>query len=373
MQILRDPLRCAQPLALGLLLVLVQAAQAEGWRAALPGWEYAFPRDHASHPDFQTEWWYFTGNLRAGDGREFGYQLTFFRQGVRPPGSPRASSRFVLDDMKFAHFAVTDLTRGKFHHFQQVSRGAFGEAGFEAGERLAWIGDWSCERTGLHSFSLRAAEGGVSVDLRMESAKPPVIHGNKGVSQKADGEGRASHYYSLTRLVTSGTLEVDGTSFEVKGTSWFDHEWATNQLGAHQKGWDWFSLQFDDGSELMLFQIRTDSGRDPHSGGTFILADGGGSKIENADFELEPDAWWESPQTKGRYPVGWHLSVPKLGLDLRVRARLDAQELASQPFAYWEGAVEATGKREGNALRGTGYLEMTGYAGRIVGLQAPVE
>ncbi len=347
--------------------------QAEGWRAALPGWEYEFPRDHASHPDFQTEWWYFTGNLRAGDGREFGYQLTFFRQGVRPPGSPAASSRFVMDDMKFAHFAVTDLKDGRFHHFQQVSRGAFGEAGFEAGERLAWIGDWSCERTGQHAFRLRAAEGGISVDLRLESAKPPVIHGENGVSQKADGEGRASHYYSLTRLVTSGRLEVDGNSFEVQGTSWFDHEWATNQLGPHQKGWDWFSLQLDDGTELMLFQIRTDSRRDPHSGGTFVLTDGSGRAIKNADFQLEPNAWWESPETKGKYPVGWRLAVPKLALDLKIRARLDPQELASQPFAYWEGAVEAAGKREGKAIRGTGYLEMTGYAGRIIGLQAPAE
>ena len=357
--------------ALGLSLVFCGAGFAEGWRASQPGWSYEFPRDHASHGEFQTEWWYFTGNLRAKGGREFGYQLTFFRQGIRPPGSPAAASRFVIDDLPFAHFALTDLAGGRFHHFQEVSRGVFGEAGFGEGERLAWIGDWSCERTGPHTFRLRASEADVAVDLWLESSKPPVIHGKNGVSQKAEGEGRASHYYSLSRLATRGTVSVGGESFEVEGSSWFDHEWATNQLAPHQRGWDWFSLQLDDGTDLMLFQIRTDGGRDTHSGGTFVRGDGSAIPIENQDFALEPVDWWVSPETGGKYPVGWRLAIPKLALELKVGARMDRQELAAQPFAYWEGTVQAAGNREGRALRGTGYLEMTGYAGRIIGLQAP--
>lgn len=358
-------------LAAALSLPGAVAGEAGGWQAALPGWRYEFPRDHESHPSFQTEWWYFTGNLAATDGREFGYQLTFFRQGVRPPGSPAASSRFVTDHMMFAHFAVSDLTGGRFRHFQKISRGVFGEAGFEDGGRTAWIGGWACERTGPHAFRLRASDDGASLDLRLEPLKPPVVHGKNGVSQKADGAGRASHYYSLTRLATEGTLVVDGKSFGVKGVSWFDHEWATNQLGAGQKGWDWFSLQFEDDTELMLFQIRTDGGRDPHSGGTFVRADGTTDPIADSDFSLEPEAWWQSPATGGKYPVGWRLAIPKLGINLNIRARLEDQELASRPFAYWEGAVRASGSRDGKPARATGYLEMTGYAGRLIGLQAP--
>lgn len=348
------------------------AGAAGPWRLALPGWQYEFPRDHASHAGFQTEWWYFTGNLRAEDGRELGYQLTFFRQGVRPPGEAPSASRFVIDDIKFAHFAVTEISDRRFHAFQQLSRGAFGEAGFSSGERVAWIGDWSCERTGLHDFRLRAADGGIALDLELKSLKAPVVHGRDGVSPKAEGEGRASHYYSLTRLASRGTITIAGVASAVEGTTWFDHEWATNQLAPDQKGWDWFSLQFADGTELMIFQIRTDSGgRSATSSGTFVFEDGRPRKIDASEFRLEPVRWWTSPVTGGRYPVAWRLDCPALDLRLDIDARFDAQELATEPFAYWEGAVAARGVREGKEVVARGYLEMTGYAGRIVGLQAP--
>lgn len=352
-------------------LGMPSARAAEPWRVALPGWEYEFPRDHASHAGFQTEWWYFTGNLRAANGREFGYQLTFFRQGVRPPGETRSESRFVIDDIKFAHFAITEVTDGRFHSFQQLSRGAYGEAGFSPGARVAWIGGWSCERTGLHDFRLRAGEGDLALDLELKSLKQPVIHGRDGVSPKAPGAGRASHYYSLTRLATRGTITTGGAASGVEGLTWFDHEWATNQLAPDQKGWDWFSLHFSDGTELMIFQIRTDAGgRSPTSSGTFVFEDGAARKIDSGEFRLEPARWWRSPETGGSYPVAWRLECPSLDLRLEIEARLDAQELAAKPFAYWEGSVAANGFRAGKPVQATGYLEMTGYAGRIVGLQA---
>ncbi|MFZ4774304.1 MAG: lipocalin-like domain-containing protein [Terrimicrobiaceae bacterium] len=342
------------------------------WKTAVAGWDYQFPADHGAHPGFKTEWWYFTGNLRSADGTEFGYQLTFFRQGVREPGSAPATSRFVVNDVQFAHFAVSEIGPGRFHHFQRIARGAFGEAGFDKGERVAWIRDWTCVRTGTNAFRLSAKEEGVSLELDLTPAKAPVIHGWDGVSQKAEGEGRASHYYSLSRLDTVGRLTIDGKNHEVSGTSWFDHEWATNQLSAHQKGWDWFSLQFQDGTELMLFQIRTDDGKqDAHSAGTFVFEDGSDLKIGQAGFTLEPLAWWRSEKTGGHYPVEWRLSVPALDLSLEIKARFRQQELTAEPFVYWEGAAEATGTRQFKPVAGKGYLEMTGYAGRIVGLQSP--
>jgi len=353
--------------------VILLACPASGeWLPALPGWDFQFPRDHDSHPGFKTEWWYFTGNLRAENGQDFGYQLTFFRQGVREPGSPASASRFVVDDVKFAHFAITEISGGRFHHSQRFSRGAFGEAGFGDGNRTAWIQDWTCERTGTNEFHLKANEGEVSLDLRLTSTKLPVIHGWNGASQKAEGQGRASHYYSLTRLATEGSITIGTKPLSVTGTSWFDHEWATNQLAADQKGWDWFSLHFDDGTELMLFQIRTDGkNRDPHSSGTFVFEDGSDLKIGNAGFELEAVAWWRSEETAAQYPLEWRLSARAIDLDVTVKARFKNQELTEKPFAYWEGAIEAEGLRNGKTVKAKGYLEMTGYAGKIIGLQAP--
>lgn len=347
------------------------ATDPAGWKLALPGWTYTFPDDHRSHPGFKTEWWYFTGNVGTRDGTAFGYQLTFFRQGVIPGNV--TESEFLRRDIRLAHFAVSDLGARKFHHFQRLCRGSFGRSGFNDGETIAWIRDWRCELTGPHQFRLRAREGDVAIDLTLKSAKPPVIHGTGGgVSQKSEGPGRASHYYSLTRLETSGEIQIGSERHSVTGTSWFDHEWATNQLAAHQTGWDWFSLQLDDGSELMLFQIRTkDGGRDAFSSGTFISPDGTATHIPLDGFRLEPTRRWKSPKTGGQYPVDWKLSVPTLGLELEITARMDAQELATEPFAYWEGAIRATGSAGAKPVGGKGYLEMTGYAGRIVGLQAP--
>jgi predicted secreted hydrolase len=353
-----------------ILLAYASLAQAE-WKAALPGWNYEFPKDHGSHSGFKTEWWYFTGNVRTQEGLEFGYQLTFFRQGIIEPDTVIPKSRFIQRDIKFAHFAVSDISSKRFRHFQKLSRGAYGEAGFDDGDRLAWIQNWSCERTGEHSFRLRAADTGIALDLLLESSTAPVIHGSNGISQKSDGPGRASHYYSLTRMKTKGSIEIDGLKHMLTGATWFDHEWATNQLAANQTGWDWFSLQLQDGSDLMLFQIRTkEGGRDPYSSGTFVSQSGESQKIHLSDFDLAPVDWWTSPHTKARYPVAWKISIPSRKLELTVRARFQDQELASQPFSYWEGSVSAEGTRDGQPVKGKGYLEMTGYSGRIIGMQA---
>jgi len=329
-------------------------APAADWRVALPGWDYEFPRDHAVHPEFKTEWWYFTGNLRTEDGRRFGYQLTFFRQGMRKELSQ--TSRFIMRDLHFAHFAMTDASGKKFRFAERTSRGAFGEAGFGTNERLAWIDSWGLRHNSDGTFHLVAENEGKRIDLRLESTKPPVIHGRDGVSQKAAGEGHASHYYSLTRLKTSGTVRFENKEFAVQGESWFDREWATNQLAADQRGWDWFSVQFENGTELMLYQMRLENGGiDDTSSGTFIDAQGRSRHLEKSDYTLTPI------RLVGPYPVEWTISVPALGIEARVTTPVEQQELEFGPLAYWEGMIEVKGTIEKKQMGGRGYMELTGY------------
>lgn len=352
-----------------LAVISVRAADAD-WEIARPGWQYVFPRDHGSHPAFKTEWWYFTGNLRDEGGQEFGYQLTFFRIGVIPPGEKlEATSRFVVRNIAMVHFAISDLGARKFHFEQLLSRGAYGDAGFGDGGRLAWLDQCSLHLESDGKLHLIGHVEGQSLDLALSSTKPPVIHGIDGLSRKGDGPGHASQYYSFTRLATAGTLGVDGHTHPVRGESWFDHEWATNQLAPGQVGWDWLSLQLDDGTDLMLFQIRTKSGgRDKWSSGTLISADGTATHLAADEFTLEPSHAWRSPATGAEYPEQWHITIPGHGIDLTAAARMQDQELNLRPTAYWEGAISVTGARSGAPMRGKGYLEMTGYAGQVTGL-----
>ncbi len=352
------------------------AVAAEGWRKAEPGWKFEWPRDHGSHPDFKTEWWYFTGNLRAADGRRFGYQVTFFRQGVRAPGQrAEAKSRFVVDDIKFGHFTVTDVGAGKFHFSQRILRGAFGEAGFgdlQNDSRPAWLGDWSLTLEKDGALLLRASDGARTLDLRLENAKPWVLHGDGGLSTKADVPGHASQYYSGTRMRTRGALKNGGDTIAVEGESWFDHEWATNQLAPGQVGWDWFSIQLGDGTELMIYQLRKKDGSvDGASSGSFIDAAGNVRHLRREELRLAPVKFWQSAKTKGRYPIGWKVEVPSLSLALDVSTPVEAQELALFPIAYWEGMIDVRGTRGGSEVKGHGYLELTGYAGGVIGLSAP--
>ncbi len=341
------------------LFVLLLAS----WRLALPGWHYRFPEDHGVHRAFKTEWWYFTGRLRAGSGKTYGYQATFFREGVRPPGSP-GTSRFLADDIKFAHFAVTDVDAGRFFFLQKTSRGAFGEAGFGDSGRLAWIEGWSLAETRDGGFALKADGEGKAVDLLLKPEKGFVIHGANGVSQKAEGAGHASCYYSSTRLGTTGRLSINGKSEAVAGESWFDHEWATNSLTPAQIGWNWFSIQLDDGTELMLYQMRTrNGGIDPNSSGTFVLKNGSGEYLARDAYSLTPTAFWKSGRTGATYPIAWKVSVPSLGLELETSTPVKEQELALGSITYWEGLIEVRGKRTGH-----GYMELTGYAKPLGGM-----
>jgi predicted secreted hydrolase len=334
-------------------------AAAAVWRNAQPSWRYEFPRDHFSHPDFRTEWWYYTGNLAAATGRRFGYELTFFRQGL---DRTAPKSVWSLNDVWMAHLALTDVEGSRFFHTQRLQRSGDGLAGCSAETARVWNGNWSVQWKG-ESMELAAVHEDFSLRFTMTPRKAPVVHGEGGLSRKSERTQHASHYISLTRLASSGEIVLGGTRFAVSGLSWMDHEYFSGQLDGEQAGWDWLSLQFEDQTELMIYRIRHKSGRaDSFSSGTFVAADGSARHLRAADFSLEPIAGseWASPSGKCRYPLRWQLRVPSLGLAMQTRALLNDQELSSRSAVlptYWEGAVEA----EGSGRRARGYLELTGY------------
>ena len=342
------------------------AAQEAEWRQARPDYVLQLPADHASHPDYRIEWWYYTGNLTAAGGRRFGYQVTFFRVGV--DARPANPSRWAVRDLHMAHLALTDVDGGRHLTAERLNRAGVGWAGAATDTLEVWNEEWRVNLEGAtHRLQARENRDGFGVDLRLTPAKPAVAHGRDGFSRKGAQPGNASHYYSLTRLATRGRLFLDGEALDVEGLSWMDHEFGTSFLEPSQQGWDWFSLQLDDDTELMVYVLRQRDGSiDPHSAGTLVDAAGRPTALAAGDFRLVPGRTWSSPASGAAYPVAWRVAVPDAGLELRVEAAVDSQELStgeSTGVTYWEGAVVATGTREGRPVQGRGYLEMTGYAG----------
>jgi predicted secreted hydrolase len=328
----------------------------------------SFPQAHGPHPDYQTEWWYYTGNLATNDGRRFGYQLTFFRRALAPPEKRQErASDWGTDQIYMAHFALTDVGRGSFQAFERLTRGAAGLSGAQAAPFRVWLENWSVEEIAPNQYRLFAVQEGISLELNMLDAKGPILQGDQGYSRKGPEPGNASYYYSLTRLETEGTVQKGSERFQVSGTSWMDHEYSTSALSSGQVGWDWFSIQLDDGSELMVFQIRREDGTiDPFSSGAFIAADGSTTPLGKDDFKIIVEGTWQSPHTSADYPSRWKLSLPALDLTLNLTPHLADQEL-NVSYSYWEGAVQVSGQRAGKAVNGNGYVELTGYAQSMSG------
>ena len=367
----RTGLRAAM-LALAALVGIVSGTgvaarrQGEGWKPAVPGYGIQLPRDHGAHPETKIEWWYYTGNVATADGRRFGYQLTFFRLGVDP--RPENPSRWAVRDLYMAHFAVSDLSRSIHVSSDRLNRGGPGWAGAQVQGYRVWNEDWQVDLAEDGSHRLRARDARFAIDLLLSPGKPPVFHGDRGYSRKGPSDGNASHYYSLTRMPTRGSLTMDGVRSEVTGLSWMDHEWGTSFLERGQVGWDWFSVQLDGGTDVMLFRTRNaDGGADAYASGTVSHADGSTTRLQAGDFALEPGRSWTSPASGARYPVEWSVSIPSMAVKANVRAAFPEQELhteASTSVTYWEGAIEVRGTQQGRPLTGRGYLEMTGYTGR---------
>jgi len=334
------------------------------FRAALPGYEFEFPRDHGSHEDFRTEWWYYTGHLNTESGRRFGFELTFFRVGVVPPDVP-AGGRWDLRNLALAHFALTDINGKRFRYYEKANRASPFTAAAATGFLDVFNEGWKATTSPDGSWRLIAKTNGDAVDLTLKTRKPPAIHGENGISIKAPVAGYASHYYSMTRLEVSGTVTAAGKSERCTGLAWMDHEFGSSALRENQQGWDWFSVQLDNETELMLYQIRRSDGTpDVTSSGSLVTSDGTVIHIRRDQMQITTTRRWRSPRTGATYPMRWKIAVPSLRLSLMLDPYLENQELVtrdSTQVTYWEGAVRATGSLENTAVSGNGYVEMTGY------------
>lgn len=328
----------------------------------------SFPDDHGSHPDYQTEWWYYTGNLETASGRHFGYQLTFFRRALLPASERTLrESAWATDQIYMGHFALTDVREREFNAFERLARGSAGLAGVESAPFAVWLEDWQVREVKPGVYNLAASQDGLGLDLTLTDVKGPILQGDRGYSQKGPEPGNASYYYSLTRLKSSGLVQLNGESFPVTGESWMDHEYSTSALSEGQIGWDWFSIQLEDGSELMVYHIRRDDGVvDDFSGGSWITAEGTVTQLKKEDFRIEVLGTWTSPHSEATYPSRWNINVPQLELSLSLEPFLLDQEL-NVSYSYWEGAVRVEGSQAGQQVTGHGYVEMTGYAGSMQG------
>ncbi len=344
-------------------------ANTEKFARALAPREFDFPQDHGPHNDFQTEWWYYTGNLTTQDGRHFGYQFTLFRRALVPPDETssvvRRPSSLAFTQLYFAHFAITDSTANEHVAFEKYSRSAAGLAGAQAQPFQVFIEDWSVRTimgTGsAEAVQIRAQQDGYAIELDLSMSKPIVFQGDRGLSQKSPEAGNASYYYSMTRMATHGKVTTPQGSFDASGESWLDREWSTSALDEDTAGWDWFALQLDDNREIMFYQLRLKDGSSAEaSKGTFIDADGATTVLQREDVQLTMMDRWTSPDSGANYPIKWRVVVPKHGLDVEVAARVNDQEMKLST-RYWEGAITIKGTANGKPIGGVGYLELTGY------------
>ncbi len=355
-------------------------APAEGWLRAAPGYAWSFPRDHYAHPAHRTEWWYLTGHLREegapADAEPVAFQFTLFRIGLDPLAPPPGGSTWRAQALVMGHAATTDPTAGRHVFSETLWRAAAGLGGFgvPGDTTLAWCaappgtpGRWSVAlQDGAFLVRARDDQRGLAFDLSCASATPPVLQGPGGFSPK-DASGQAgSLYYSLPRLSVTGTLRRGDRDVRVTGQAWLDREVFTSTLGASQTGWDWVSLQLDDGRDLMLYRLRTADGRVDFALGTLAAPDGTSRSLVREQWSLEPLSQWTSPATGAPYPVDWRLRVPEAAIDVELRAILPDQENVSTRTGvhYWEGGVRAVtpaGKPGAGALRGRGFVELTGY------------
>ena len=366
-------------IALGLSLMLTLSlpgrGQGEGprldaaftYQLALPGRKMSFPADHYAHSDFRTEWWYYTGHLATDGGKRYGYQVTFFRFGLRDRQNALKTPP-LFTDLYMAHFALSDIDAKKFIFRERINRGYRDKAGAEMNRYRVWNEDWKVEGD-VNNHRIQVTDRGTRLRLQLTSSKAPVLHGENGLSQKGEGEGRASYYYSLTRMGAVGELTINGKTEKVRGLTWMDHEFGSNQLRDDQVGWDWFSIQLDNRTELMFYLMRRQDGSlDPFSSGTLVDAQGKTTHLALKDYRVEVLDRWKSPKSGADYPMKWRVTIPGEAIDLEITPAFRDQELItnrSTRVTYWEGAVSIGGTAGGKPVSGRGYVEMTGYAGKL--------
>ncbi len=344
----------------------VSAAQFE---PARPGLNLTFPKDHGKHPTYKTEWWYFTGNVDGPKSEKFGFQLTFFRVGLIP-GVKSGASSWALTELFPAHFAISNITERTFFHTDLMSRPGPGLAWAATDGLDVGVKNWTAKMDG-DVITVKAEKDNFSIDFTLTALKPVALHGDKGFSKKAGDVNQASYYYSFTRLAAKGTLVYAGKSFPVTGLAWMDHEFGSGVLASSQSGWDWFSLQLEDGTEVMLSYLRNAGGGMEQPFGSFVAKDGSVVDLAGKDVRVTKTGYWKSPHTQAEYPSGWRIEIPDLEIDLTIKPALLDQELVtskSTGVVYWEGAISADGNVKGKPVSGRGYVELTGYAASLGGL-----
>ena len=305
-----------------------------------------FPRDDGPH-DNGVEWWYFTGHLYTQEGDRYGFEYVIFR------------ARKVNLEGYVSHFAIADNSRQRFRYDQRL-RGAAVVAGDAALLDLDLDG-WTLQG-GDGRFTLAADMPGYAMRVDVEATKPAALHDGDGYIDY--GTGTASYYYSWTRMEVSGALDLGQGPTRVSGEAWMDHQWgdfATYQEG----GWDWFSVQLDDGTDVMLYLIRDAGGRPLRVDGSVVGPDGELAVLRDGDFVISADDEWTSPETGTTYPSGWTITVPDHELAMNVMPSLPDQELdtrATTGVIYWEGESVVAATHRGRPVSGHGYVELTGYA-----------
>jgi predicted secreted hydrolase len=333
---------------------------AEGFARAMAPRRFVFPRDHHAHPAYRNEWWYLTGNLQDEAGRRYGYQVTLFRIALSPRPA-QSDSRWATHQVWMAHVALTDVDADRYLHAQRLARGAMGLAGQDDAPFRVWLEDWQIvgQFNGRFPWHVQVKAQAFALDLKLAPEKPAVLQGDKGLSRKSGEPGNASYYYSFTRLKTRGTIRSKDDRHQVHGLSWLDREWSTSALADNQVGWDWFSLQLNDGNDLMFYRLRDKDGTtDPYSAGSWVNPQGTKQALMSDDVELTPLRFWHSADGRD-YPVAWELRVASLQKRFHVEALVDDQEM-KPGIVYWEGAVRVRDGEDKKTL-GYGYLEMTGY------------
>jgi predicted secreted hydrolase len=343
------------------------------WADAVPDRRWSFPVDHWAHRDFRTEWWYFTGHLACTDqpGQRFGYQFTLFRIGLLTD-PPRLDSDWSTDTLIMGHAAITDLSEGEHRFTDVLFREAprLGEFGSYPDPLVAWVRPppgtgtlWKMRHNGdAFDLEMRDDARGLRMRLSTTPLKPRVFQGPNGWSRKGREPGAASHYYSYTRLYTTGRVRFGELECGVDGTSWMDHEFSSSQLLPEQVGWDWFSLQLDDGRDLMLYLMRRADGSVDYRIANLVDPAARVAHLGEEEWSMRAVATWTSERTGAVYPAGWVVEVPGEQLELRIVPLLPDQEnrgrVKGAPY-YYEGAVQVLG---GNGERlGRGYVELTGY------------
>jgi len=342
--------------------VLALLLLSQDWKRVEHGLALTYPKDHGAHLEYRTEWWYLTGNLDGPAGERFGFQFTIFRSGLDPSAAEAGDSPLRVHHVYAGHLALTDVAAGRTRFAERLRRSGAGLARAAEDELDLALDDWTLRRDANDHLHLAASDPAQGFGFAFELApeKPLVLHGDAGVSTKGPEPGNASAYASWTRIDTTGTLTVDGRELIVRGAAWYDHEFGSSVLPDGVRGWDWFSLQLDDGRELVLFALRREDGTPTEqSAGTLVERDGSARTLARDDFRIEVQGRWKSPRSGGAYPARWTIEVPGEALRLELAPLVSDCELSSAAtgVVYWEGPVAITGSTSGR-----GYAELTGYS-----------